>query len=89
MVLVQETSLGSLILGAECFETCPDDTTPGHCSPICATCSCGSHANPVTPQATRLPAPATYDGRQLADAAISPSDIHLPEILHVPKLRLA
>lgn len=88
-VLIQESNLGSLILGAECFETCPDDATPGHCSPICATCSCGTHANPVTPQATQLPAPATFDARQLADASVSPRDLHLPEILHVPKRPLA
>ena len=85
VVLIQETNLGSLFLGAECFETCSDDTTPGHCSPICASCSCGTHANPVTPRATRLPAPVTFDGPRLADAAISSGDIHLPEILHVPK----
>ena len=88
-VLIQETNLGSLAFGAECVETCPDDTSPGHCPPICATCSCGTHANPVAPQATRLPVPAPLDGPELADAAVSPSDIHLPEILHVPKLLLA
>jgi hypothetical protein len=89
MVLSQESNLGSLFLGAECIETCPDDTAPGHCSPICATCSCGTHANPETPQVTRLPAPATFDGPKLADAAVSQGDSYLPEILHVPKRLVA
>jgi hypothetical protein len=83
--LMQETNLGSLLLGAECIETCPDDTSSGHCSPICATCSCGTHANPVTPRATRIPAPVRLDGQQLTDAVVSPATIHLPEIPHIPK----
>jgi hypothetical protein len=89
VVLLQETNLGSLFFGAECIETCPNDTASGHCSPICATCSCGTHANPVTPQATRLPAPASLEGHQIAETARSASDIHLPDILHIPKRPLA
>lgn len=88
-VLIQETSLGSLFLGADCVETCPADAVPGHCSPVCAACSCGTQANPVTPEATRLPAPAPLDGRRLADSIVSPGDSHLSEILHVPKRPVA
>ena len=89
LVLIQETSLGSLFLGAACPETCPDDTAPGHCPPTCSSCACGTHANPATPLATRLPAPASSDGHQRADAAVPPTDTFLPEILHVPKPLLA
>lgn len=85
VVLIQETNLGSLFVGAECLETCPDDTTPGHCSPVCASCSCGTRVISVTPQLTRLPAPASFDGRPFADAAVSLGDTHLSDILHVPK----
>jgi hypothetical protein len=89
IILVQESNLGSLILGTECLETCAQDSTAGHCAPVCAACSCGTHANPVTPQTTLLPAPAAIDGHRLADADVSPSDMHLSEILHVPKTLLA
>jgi hypothetical protein len=88
-ILMQATNLGSLVLGTECFETCPDDTAAGLCSPICTTCSCGTHANPVTPHATRIPPPASFDGYQLAEAAASPSDTHRSDILHVPKQPIA
>lgn len=85
VVLMQETNLGSLFIGAECFETCSSDTAPGHCSPVCASCSCGTHANPVTPRLTRLPAPASFDGPRRTEMAIATSDSHLSDILHVPK----
>jgi len=85
VVLMQETNLGSLLLGAECLETCPSDTAPGHCSPACASCSCGTHANPVAPRPTRLPAPASLDGPRRAEMPLAPSDGHLSDIRHVPK----
>ena len=89
VVLMQETSLGSLIVGAECFEKCADDVSPGHCSPICVTCTCGTHANPVSPQVTRLPAPAASTSLDFAEAALAAGDLHLPDILHVPKRLVA
>lgn len=89
VVLIQETNLGSLVLGAQCLETCPDDSTPGHCSPICATCSCGTLANRVAPEVTRLPAPASFDSRPRTDLAVLPGDTYLSDILHVPKRPLA
>lgn len=85
VVLIQETNLGSLIVGAECFEKCADDVSPGHCSPICATCTCGTHANPVSPRITRLLAPAVAESHKLVEAALTAGDLHLPDILHVPK----
>jgi hypothetical protein len=85
VVLMQETSLGSLIVGAACIEKCADDVRPGHCSPICATCACGTHANPVAPRITRLAAPASSEPGDLADVASAAGDLHLPDILHVPK----
>jgi hypothetical protein len=88
-VLLQETNLGSLIVGAECFEKCADDITPGHCSPICATCTCGTHANPVSPRVTRLPAPAAANTHDFTAAALAAGDLHLPDILHVPKRLVA
>ena len=88
--LVQETSLGSLFLGAECVETCPDDTSPGHCPPTCATCSCGTHVSPVSPEATRLasPVPAPVPSPR-SRRPPAPADRHVGEILHVPKPALA
>lgn len=88
-VLIQETNLGSLVVGAECLEKCADDIAPGHCSPICATCACGTHANPVSPRVTRLPAPAASKSRGFAEAALVVGDLHLPDILHVPKRLVA
>ena len=85
VVLLQETNLGSLIVGAACLETCSDDDAPGHCSPVCATCGCGTHANPVSARITRLPAPAAADRHDLVDAVLAAGDLHLPDILHVPK----
>jgi len=89
VVLMQETNLGSLLIGAECFETCSSDTAPGHCSPVCASCSCGTHANPVTPRRTPLPAPASLDRPLRTETAIATSDSHLSDILHVPKPHVA
>lgn len=89
VVLMQETNLGSLIVGAECFEKCDDDIGPGHCSPACATCVCGTHAKPHAPGATRLPAPAVTTTRELPRVARATGDLHLPDILHVPKRLVA
>ena len=89
VVLMQETALGSLFVGAECFESCPDDTTPGHCPPTCATCGCGSHLNPVTPRPVRVASPASSECRPSCEAALPPADSHVADILHVPKALLA
>ena len=43
-----ETPLGSLVFGAECLESCPDDAEEGRCSPVCLTCACPSHARAIT-----------------------------------------
>ncbi len=85
VMLVQETNLGSLFVGAECFETCADDFAPGHCSPVCASCSCGTQANPVAPRVTRLPAPELRANRLFHEAAAPLSDTYQSDILHVPK----
>ncbi len=89
VVLMQETNLGSLLVGAACFESCPDDTTPGHCPPTCATCGCGSHLSPVTPRPVRVASPASSECRPTCVASLPPADSHLPDILHVPKSLLA
>ena len=83
--LLQESNLGSLVVGAACPEKCADDIAPGHCSPICATCACGTHANPVSPRVTRLPAPASSERHDFAEVTSAAGDLHLPDILHVPK----
>jgi hypothetical protein len=87
--LIQETNLGSLILGAECVETCPDDTSTGRCAPTCATCTCGTHATPVSALPTRLAAPAPRPCRLSFEATAAAADRHVGEILHVPKPALA
>lgn len=89
VVLIQETNLGSLIVGAECFEKCAGDVSPGHCSPICVTCTCGPHANPVSTRVTRLPVPAASKSHGFTEAALATGDLHLPDILHVPKRLVA
>jgi hypothetical protein len=89
LVLIQETSLGSLVVGAACLEKCANDVAPRQCSPICATCTCGTHANPVSPRVTRLPAPAASESHDFAGAAPATGDLHLPDILHVPKRLVA
>ena len=83
--LIQETDLGSLLLGAECYESCATDTSPGHCPPTCATCGCGSHLSPVTPRPVRVASPASSECRPTCVASLPPADSHLPDILHVPK----
>lgn len=86
---MQETNLGSLIVGAECFEKCADDLIPGHCSPSCVTCTCGAHSSPVSPRVTRLAAPAASKSVDFAVADMATGDLHLPDILHVPKRLVA
>ena len=88
-VLIQESNLGSLFVGAACMEKCANDTAPGHCSPICASCACGTHANPVSPRVTRLSAPAASKSHDLVEAALATGDLYLPDILHVPKRFIA
>lgn len=83
--LIQESNLGSLIVGAECLEKCADDIAPGHCSPVCATCRCGTQASPIAPRVIWLSAPAALEGCDVAEASLSAGDMHLPDILHVPK----
>ena len=85
LVLIQETNLGSLAVGAGCPEKCADDVAPGHCSPICATCACGSHASPISPRVTRQSAPAASKSHDLVEAAPATGDLYLSDILHVPK----
>lgn len=87
--LIQETNLGSLYLGAECVETCPDDTSPGHCPPTCATCSCGTHINPVAPEMPALASPALRLCRSSFEASVPSAFRHVGDILHVPKPALA
>lgn len=87
--LVQETSLGSLFLGAECVETCPDDTSPGHCPPTCATCSCATRVSPVSPGIPALASPASRPCRSSFEASAPPTTLHVGDILHVPKPALA
>jgi hypothetical protein len=87
--LIQETNLGSLFLGAECVETCPDDTSPGHCPPTCATCACGTHVNPVAPERPALASPAQRLCRTPFEASVPSASQHVGDILHVPKPALA
>ena len=87
--LIQETNLGSLFLGAECVETCPDDTSPGHCPPTCATCACGTHVNPVAPEMPALASPAPRLCRSSFEASVPSASRHVGDILHVPKPALA
>lgn len=87
--LIQETDLGSLLVGAECYESCASDTSPGHCPPTCATCSCTTHANPVPPSVARLSSPEAREVPETNRATMSLSDGHAGDIRHVPKPFLA
>jgi hypothetical protein len=82
--LAQESSLGSLLAGAACPETCPDDAPGGRCSPVCVACSCGTRLNPFPPRVARLEAPAPRDAFELATPAAPPAEGHPAEIAHVP-----
>jgi len=84
LLLAQESSLGSLLAGAECLETCPEDAQGGRCSPVCVACSCGSRLNPVPARADRLAEPEPRDGFELATPVVAPAEGHPPEISHVP-----
>jgi len=84
LCLAQESSLGSLLAGAECLETCPDDAPGGRCSPVCVACSCGSRLSPVPARAARLPVPEPRDGFELATPVVALAEGHPPEISHVP-----
>ena len=87
LVLAQESSLGSLLAGAECRETCPDDTPAGRCSPVCSTCACGTRLNPVAPRIVRLAAPPAREVVERQSPAVTRTEGHPAEIAHVP-LRL-
>ena len=39
-MVAQQTTLGALLLGDECSESCPDDTSPHRCPPGCTGCAC-------------------------------------------------
>jgi hypothetical protein len=84
LFLAQESSLGSLLAGAECAETCPDDAPGGRCSPVCFTCSCGTRLNPVPPRVARVEMPAPRNGFELATPAVVPAEGHPADIAHVP-----
>ena len=83
--LLQETNLGSLIVGAACLERCANDVAPGHCSPICSACACGTLANAVPPRFTLLPALPASGSQEFIEGAQATGDLYLPDILHVPK----
>jgi len=87
LVLAQESSLGSLLAGADCRETCPDDAPAGRCSPVCSTCACGTRLNPVTPWIVRLAAPPARDIVERESPAVTRTEGHPAKISHVP-LRL-
>lgn len=82
--LAQETSLGSLFAGAECAEGCPEDSDAGRCSPVCATCACGSRLSPVPPRLARVESPAPREGFELTTPAASRAEPHRADIAHVP-----
>ena len=82
--LAQESSLGSLLAGEECAETCPDDAPGGRCSPVCVTCACGTRLNPVAPGVARLEVPVPRDAFELATPAVVPVEGHPADIAHVP-----
>jgi hypothetical protein len=83
-LLAQESSLGSILAGEECAETCPDDSPGGRCSPVCVACSCGTRLNPVPPRVARLETPVPRDAFELATPAVVPAEGHPADIAHVP-----
>lgn len=87
LLLVQETALGSILVGFECEESCPDDVTDGRCAPTCLTCACVAHAEArvvVTPVPVRTLEPAvTIEPRP----KLSPLDAPPADVFHVPRLR--
>ena len=84
LFLAQESSLGSLLAGAECLETCPDDSPAGRCSPVCVTCACGTHLNPVPMRAAGLATPVPRVVLERATPTVAWTDGHPSDISHVP-----
>jgi len=84
LFLAQESSLGSLLAGAECLETCPDDSPAGRCSPVCVTCACGAPVNPVPMRAAALETPVPRVVLERATPAVAWTDGHPSDISHVP-----
>jgi hypothetical protein len=84
LFLAQESSLGSVLAGAECAESCPDDSPAGRCSPVCVTCACGSRLSPVAPRGVRLAEPPVREAFELAVPSVTTAEAHPSDIAHVP-----
>lgn len=86
-ILGQQTSLGSLVLGDECTERCPEDAAQGRCAPGCISCSCPTHGSAINlatlvaePEAAPI-APFETDDRKASADEIPDAVFHVPKPL--------
>ena len=57
LALAQQSNLGSLCLGDDCPQSCPDDIGPHRCDLGCAGCACVGNGTPLSLAPPVPPAP--------------------------------
>jgi len=85
LVVSQQTNLGSLLVGDECRDNCPDNDASHRCPLNCTSCACVGHGTPLSlasaPPATLRPAL----GRVIPDEPRTLPDPRPESIFHVPR----
>jgi len=87
--LAQETTLGSLLFGDACSESCPGDIAPHRCPPGCTTCSCAVHGTTLNVISDATAQPPRAMERLVFDEAPQPADLRPDPVFPVPKPALA
>jgi hypothetical protein len=84
-LVAQQSNLGSLIFGDECYDGCPDDTGSHRCPLGCTACGCVGHGSPLMLGAL-VPDPLRLEvARVERDDTVRLPDPHPVSIFHVPK----
>lgn len=89
VMLSQQTTLGALVMGDECTESCPDDAAEGRCAPGCGSCSCPTHGSSLNLAVLVAVAEAAPIARFEADDRPMSADEIPVSVFHVPKPLLA
>jgi len=84
-LVAQQSNLGSLIFGDECYDGCPDDTGSHRCPLGCTACGCVGHGSPLMLVTGAMPPARCAVARIEGDAAPRLPDPQPASIFHVPK----
>ena len=81
----QQSNLGSLLVGDECRDSCPDDDASHRCPLNCMSCTCVGHGIPVSLSLGVPPTDRLGAGRVPSDEPRKQPDPQPDAIFHVPK----